>query len=79
MSDCNHYSKPIEKEDRYYIDSEIYNNCVFCAINAHKGKISIHEIAKMLGLSFVRVYQIEQKALLKFKKRMLNLNRGEYL
>lgn len=79
MSTCNHYLKPIQKEDRYYIDSENYNNCVFCAIEQNNGKIAIHEIAKILGLSFVRVYQIEQKALLKFKKRMLNINRRECL
>jgi len=64
---CNHYSKFLTKEDRYYVNSECHNNCVLCLIQ-EKGPMTQKQVGEYLGLSKMRISQIERKAIKKLKK-----------
>ena len=66
-------TKPKQKkeEDRAWIDYPEDNNCVFTAIEKH-GAMTLEEVAKRLGISLVRVSQIEKQALKKLAKRIKN-------
>tara|TARA_R100000008_G_C3572025_1_gene162779 strand:+ start:516 stop:740 length:225 start_codon:yes stop_codon:yes gene_type:complete len=55
------------KECRYWIDYEAENNCVFETVSAN-GPLTLREAAERLGMSYVRVKQIQDKALQKIKK-----------
>jgi hypothetical protein len=54
---------------RYHIDYEEDHNCTMIAIYQN-GPLSLREIAKREGLSFARIKQIQDKALVKLKKRL---------
>jgi hypothetical protein len=63
---------------RYWIDYKKDNNCSLCAIEKNDCKgLTLRETAERLGLSFVRVKQIEDAALKKIKIRTPQL--FEYL
>lgn len=49
------------KTDRSWIDSPEDNNCVYEAIRKN-GAMTLEEVAKRLGISFVRVKQLEDQA-----------------
>ena len=51
---------------RFWVDHEQDLNCVFESINKH-GQLTLRETADRLGISFVRVKQIEDKALKKMR------------
>ena len=51
---------------RFWVDHEQDLNCVFEATNKH-GQLTLRETADRLGISFVRVKQIEDKALKKMR------------
>lgn len=54
---------------KFHIDYEEEYNC--CLISIHEnGALSLREIAKREGLSFARIKQIQDKALIKLKKRL---------
>jgi len=55
--------KKIES-DRSWIDSPEDNNCVYEAIRKN-GAMTLEEVGKRLGLSFVRIRQIEKAAIKK--------------
>ena len=58
-----------KKECRQWIDYEEDLNCVLIAISKKGGKqMTLREVAKRLGISFVRVKQIEDSILKKLKK-----------
>ena len=59
------------KECRSWIDYKEDYNCVHEAIRKH-GDMTLREIADRLGVSFVRIKQIEEKALQKLSKRTKN-------
>jgi len=61
---------PIE-ECKSWIDYKEDYNCIHEAINKN-GSMTLREIAMRLGVSFVRVKQIEDKALKKLSKRVKN-------
>ena len=67
----NDKKKPCcEKEEcRCWIDYPEDNNCVNVAIEKH-GAMTLQEVAKRLGISLVRVSQIEKQALKKLSKRI---------
>ena len=66
-------SCPVENNDcRYWIDYEDDLNCTFIAIDNH-GPMTLRDVAKREGISHVRVSQIEEKLLAKFKKRFIKL------
>jgi len=54
-------------ECRAWIDSEEEFNCIHEAVAA-AGGMTLREVAKRLGVSFVRVKQIEDKAIKKLGK-----------
>lgn len=54
---------------RYFIDFEDEFNCSLISIYKN-GSLSLREVAKREKLSFARIKQIQDKALVKFKKRM---------
>ena len=56
-----------EKACRYWIDYEEDNNCSLITVDKH-GRITLREVAERLGVSYVRIKQIEDKAILKLKK-----------
>ena len=55
--------KKIES-DRSWIDSPEDNNCMYEAIKKN-GAMTLEEVGRRLGISFVRVRQIEQAAMRK--------------
>ena len=59
---------------RHWISYENDNNCSLVSIYVN-GKMSLHQVAERLDLSFVRISQIEKAALKKLKNRpnLLNL------
>jgi DNA-directed RNA polymerase sigma subunit (sigma70/sigma32) len=63
-------NKQCSKEDcRCWIDYPEDNNCIYEAIRKH-GNMTLDEVSKRLGISLVRVSQIEKKALKKLSKRI---------
>ncbi len=54
---------------RYWIDYPEDNNCALIAIKKH-GAMTLEEVSKRLGISLVRVSQIEKQALAKLAKRI---------
>ena len=52
------------KECRYWLDYPEDSNCTLEAVSKH-GDLSLRECADRLGVSFVRVKQIQDKALKK--------------
>lgn len=55
--------------DRSWIDSPEDNNCVYEAIRKN-GAMTLEEVGKRLGLSFVRIRQIEKSAIQKLHNIM---------
>ena len=66
---------PIE-ECKYWIDYEEDFNCALISIEKN-GDMTLREVAERMGLSFVRIKQIEDKALKKLTES--NLNMKSYL
>jgi len=63
-----------KKECRLWIDYENDLNCTVVAVaNNNHGSMTLREIADRMGVSFVRIKQIENKILEKLKKRNINL------
>lgn len=57
------------KECRQWIDYPEDDNCVLVAVEKN-GRMTLRECAKRLGVSYVRVKQIEDKALKKLEKKL---------
>jgi len=58
------------KECKYWIDYSDDLNCtLICA--QQNGALTLREVAKRMGVSYVRVKQIEENALNKIKKKKL--------
>jgi len=58
----------LDKTHRFYIDSEEDNKCAICRVN-RKGKMTQDEVGKLLGLTKMRISQIEKQAIAKLRKR----------
>ena len=56
---------------RCWIDYPEDNNCINVAIEKH-GAMTLDEVAKRLGISLVRVSQIEKQTIKKLAKRIKN-------
>ena len=68
LENCRMHKKPCEEtECRLWIDYEEDLNCI-SESTSKNGPLSLREVGKRLGISFVRVKQIEDKALNKLKK-----------
>ena len=53
--------------DRSWIDSPEDNNCIYEAIRKN-GAMTLEEVGKRLGISFVRVKQLEAQAMKKLSR-----------
>ena len=74
MSECAKLCKKLKgacptSDCRMYLDYEDDLNCTLIAVEEH-GAMTLREIAPRLGVSFVRVKQIEDKVLQKMRKRL---------
>ena len=58
-------------ECRYHIDYEADLNCTLIAVDKH-GSMTLRQVGDRLGVSFVRIKQIEEKTKEKLGKRILN-------
>lgn len=58
-----------QKECRQYIDYPDEHNCTLVSVEVN-GEMSLREIAERIGVTHVRIMQIEKKALEKLRKRM---------
>ena len=59
------------EECRLWIDYSEDLNCTLHAVeNNHTGELTLREVADRLGISFVRVKQIQDKASSKLAKRL---------
>jgi len=68
--DCACEVEEKDKEEcRMWIDYPEDNNCVLKAIEKH-GPMTLDQVSKRLGVSIVRVSQIEKAALKKLSKRI---------
>ena len=74
-----------EKGCRLWIDYENDLNCTMVAVNNHpEGNMTLREVADRIGVSFVRIKQIEEKALNKLGitgkglKKFLEKNESAY-
>lgn len=56
------------KECRHWMEYDRDLNCSIYAADTH-GAMTLDEVSKRMGMSLVRVKQIEQAALVKLKKR----------
>lgn len=65
---CPHYPFTLETEDRHFIPSQDHNNCVLCLVN-DKGSMTQEQVGNYLGLTKMRISQIERQALKKLEKR----------
>lgn len=61
-----------KKECKHWIGYEQDLNCSLISIDVH-GSMTLDEISKRMGLSLVRIKQIEEAALNKVKKRNRDL------
>jgi len=68
-SDCKKSDSPCsQKNCRNWMEYPEDLNCTLIATDRH-GPMTLDEVAKRLGLSLVRIKQIEEAALIKLKKR----------
>lgn len=74
VKECRDNNKPCEnKQCRKWIDYEEDLNCCLVTIEDNKNDgLTLHETAKRVGLSFVRVRQIEKQAVAKLSKLFSN-------
>lgn len=66
---CEHYDFELQKGERYYIKAPDNNNCLFCVIEENPDGMTQGQIAEYLGISKMRVCQIEHRAISKLDKR----------
>tara|TARA_R100000951_G_C2590039_1_gene164708 strand:- start:29 stop:262 length:234 start_codon:yes stop_codon:yes gene_type:complete len=56
------------QECRNWIDYDEDKNCCLISVDRH-GQMTLMQVAKRLGVSHVRIKQIQDKALIKLKKK----------
>jgi len=68
LEDCRKENKACrDKECRLWIDFKKDLNCISMSVGSH-GPLTLRETARRLGISFVRVKQIEDEAKKKLVK-----------
>ena len=76
MRGCAEYCKKTDtdcpcKERRLWINYPDDLNCTLIAVENH-GSLTLREIADRMGVSFVRIKQIQDQAIAKMLKRIKN-------
>tara|TARA_R100000234_G_C4948736_1_gene156367 strand:- start:44 stop:331 length:288 start_codon:yes stop_codon:yes gene_type:complete len=62
-------SCPVENKDcRHWLDHESDLNCALIAVEKH-GRMTLREISERMGVSFVRIKQIQDAALRKMNEQ----------
>jgi|TARA_R100000951_G_C2606941_1_gene169971 hypothetical protein len=56
-----------EKSCRHWINYKKDNNCCLITVDKH-GRLTLREVADRLGVSYVRIKQIQDKAISKISK-----------
>jgi hypothetical protein len=56
-----------EKNCRHWIEYHEDNNCCLISVDKH-GRLTLREVAERLGVSYVRIKQIQDKAISKISK-----------
>ena len=68
--ECKLCSKEcLSTECRNWIDYDQDLNCALIAVEKH-GSMTLHEVAKRMGVSFVRIKQIQDLAMGKINKKL---------
>ena len=68
---CIQYDVSCPNSDcRHWIEYEDDLNCTFVAVDKH-GKMTLREVSKRLGVSFVRIKQVQDKAVKRLSKNKL--------
>ena len=71
---CQKNESPCDqKKCRFWLDYESDLNCTIIAIDRH-GSLTLREVGKRLSLSFVRIKQIQDRALKKLQNKVRNIN-----
>lgn len=60
------------KECRHWMDFPEDSNCSIVCANKHNDGLTLEEVSKRLGVSHVRVYQVEQQLRKKLMKHFTN-------
>lgn len=69
--ECRKDKAPCKREAcRHWMQYEEDLNCSIIAAEDH-GPMTLEEVSKRIGLTLVRIKQIEEKAMTKVKKRIL--------
>ena len=72
LEKCIESKKPCKQSDcRHWINYKEDLNCLHESIDKH-GNMTLREVADRLGVSFVRIKQIEDKAMRKLNKLLQN-------
>ena len=75
MIDCINDKKACEnKECRQWLDYEEDLNCTLIAVEKHD-TLTLREVADRMGVSFVRIKQIQDRAIEKLAKGARKMNR----
>ena len=72
LNECKKAKQACKQKDcRMWVDYQSDYNCTLESVNCN-GSMSLREVASRLGISFVRVKQIEDVALEKFLNKLTN-------
>mgnify|MGYP001351965122 FL=1 len=72
LNECKKVKQACKQKDcRMWVDYQSDYNCTLESVNCN-GSMSLREVASRLGISFVRVKQIEDVALEKFLNKLTN-------
>lgn len=69
MKQCSHFFETLSEDHRYFVDSSEDGNCVLCLIN-RKGPMTQEEIGEYMGLTKMRISQIQKSAQKRFLSKL---------
>ena len=70
---CCHFNNILTESHRYFIDSPEDDNCVLCLIN-RKGPMTQEEVGEYMGLSKMRISQLQKSAQKRFLLKLIAVN-----
>jgi len=73
IEECETTKTPCQnKQCRYWMEYSEDLNCSLICVNEH-GAMTLKEVSKRIGVSYVRVKQIQDAAIKKINKKMLEM------